>query len=263
MKNNQQLLDQTKPVNNSQPESSLPIAQVSTPQLAPKKEAPYFLIGLIILLLGIAGVFAYKYYEVKQQLNGQEQTQSLPQLVVESSPSPTLTILPTLIPQSDQTLKSDTPSAITSASLASMVGWKNSEISNLSVKIPTQANIREGLCTLDYEECYLLENHDDSLLSPPHISIWVKAYNGGSRRLEADLEASDYTFDEIMFGDNKSLVGSYNCQTEDCISLKEIILVVGDKLIHITDGSYRGDNNSTVKESTITNAIIASLDINQ
>jgi len=69
----------------TQPENTPP---TQTPP--PKTKKPYLLISLVVLLLGATGTFAYKYYQVKQQLDNQQSTPlPSPQLVV-SSPSPVI-----------------------------------------------------------------------------------------------------------------------------------------------------------------------------
>jgi len=252
MKNEQSVQNQSSQVKSTPPlnqEAQLPI---------PNKNKPWPLILLIVLLLGSLIALAYKYNEVKQQLDSQRLIPTPSPQTIVSSPSPASS--PT--PENEQPTSTDTNTNIktTSATLVSTKGWTDTSVGNLNLKIPPQASIEKGTCALDYEECYLLKNHDENLLSPPHISIQIKAYGGGSRRQEADLEASNYDFKEVAFGSNKALVGFYNCPIDNCTSLREILLVVGNKLIHITDGDYKNTaNNSVVKESSITNAIVSSL----
>lgn len=67
-----------------QPITPSPITQTPTP----KKKIPWLLISFVVLLLGATGAFAYKYYELKQELDNQSPISlPSPQLVV-TSPSP-------------------------------------------------------------------------------------------------------------------------------------------------------------------------------
>lgn len=146
------------------------------------------------------------------------------------------------------------------AKLSNMDNWKNESIDQLYIKIPPMATISKGFCEEGYENCYLITKHDSSLLAPPHITVKIKPYKGGSRRQEAGLELplTDYTFKEKTFGATLGLEAINNCKISQCTSLREIIIVVGNKLIRITDGIYKSDSSARL-ESPITNTIIASI----
>jgi len=57
----------------------------------------WLLVVLVILLLGVTGVFAYKYYELKQQVKKQPAPSTLP-VVTTLSPTPILSPQPTIDP---------------------------------------------------------------------------------------------------------------------------------------------------------------------
>ena len=63
-----------------------------------KKYVNWLLIGLVILLLGGTGVFAFKYYELKQQIDNQQPTPSAQPTKVTITPSPTLSPSPITSP---------------------------------------------------------------------------------------------------------------------------------------------------------------------
>lgn len=72
MKNSEPTLNQTSSIPTSQPEN-IPTSTLTPPQpLTSKTKKPYLLISLIVFLLGATGTFAYKYYQVKQQLDNQQ-----------------------------------------------------------------------------------------------------------------------------------------------------------------------------------------------
>lgn len=78
--------DGTTSTSNPQTVNTPLTTQVPTP-LTLKKKKPWLLITLVVLLLGTTGTFAYKYYQLKQQVDDQSTLLPSSQLVV-SSPSP-------------------------------------------------------------------------------------------------------------------------------------------------------------------------------
>ena len=149
---------------------------------------------------------------------------------------------------------------IKTADLVSTTGWENKSVEGLTLMLPQGATIREGVCTGSYEDCYIIEKHDSSLLAPPHITLKIKAYNGGSRREEASLELplSNYSFAEKMYGSNMAIDATNICSISSCTSLRAIILVVSNKLVFVQDGVYKSGSTTTL-ESPITNTIISTI----
>jgi len=212
------------------------------------KQKPWLIIGLValvVLFFGTTVFFAYQNFQFKNK-------QATPVLV---TPTPTPEVANTPSPTSQPTNEpAETPQLI-SVKLAPMDEWQDKTINNLKLKIPPQATLTKGVCHTEYEECYIIHNHETTPYNNSSLSLWVKTYQGGSRRQEADLTGSpsNYSFTEKTFGDNNALEAYFNCQIEECLSLREIILVVNDKLIHLVD--------DRVVESLITNSIVASIKV--
>jgi len=74
----------------SQPVDASPTTEALTSQqpTVSKKITNWLLVGLVVLLLGSTGVFAYKYYELKQQINNQQPIPSTPTTETQITPSP-------------------------------------------------------------------------------------------------------------------------------------------------------------------------------
>lgn len=210
----------------------------------------YSLVLLIIILsvafLFIAGVY---YLIAKQNIFvekdiKQRQTELNTDLLQSSVPS--------ALPQTNASIKV--------AELVSTEGWKSVSYPNISFEIPQQATIKEGICQENFEKCYLISGHDNALLSPPFISLYIKAYKGGSRRQEANLSGENIT--ETSFGTNKGLVAVNICKIDGCTQLRKIIFVVNNQLIVITDGLYKLSNplpngDTATLESLVTNSLIS------
>jgi hypothetical protein len=162
--------------------------------------------------------------------------------------------------------KEPTTSQAVKANLVSTSGWSDASLGSLSVKVPTQATVAKCYGTEDhgitYDECFSISGHDDNLLSPPFITVKTKNYSGGSRRQEAGLTQNpgQYTITEKDFGKNSGLEAFFNCEISECIALREIVLVVDNKLIFVTDGTYKLSDGTTSKESTVTNSIISTIE---
>ena len=91
-----------EPISHPQQTNTPPATEVPTPQklITSKPIASWLLVGLIVLLLGTTSVFAYKYYELKQQTDNQQPASSVPPAkVTTTSPSPA----PILSPANDPT----------------------------------------------------------------------------------------------------------------------------------------------------------------
>lgn len=161
----------------------------------------------------------------------------------------------------EQNIEESSITQSSNATLSPIDGWVEKNVGNLTVKLPPQATIKSSNCTdniVKYEECYLIENHDKTLLAPPHISILIKTYQGGSRRKEAGL-TDGFSIKEKIFGAHTGLDAILSCQISGCITLRHIVLVVDNKLIFVTDGIYKQSNSTTSLESSITNSIISSI----
>ena len=86
-----------EPISSPEQTNTPPATEVPIPQkpVATKPITSWLLVCLVILLFGTTGVFAYKYYELKQQINCQQPT---PSEVVIPTPSLTLSPSPTTSP---------------------------------------------------------------------------------------------------------------------------------------------------------------------
>jgi len=88
-------------VSNSEKPSSQSVIEVPTPQkpATSKPVTSWLLVILVILLLGTTGFFAYKYYELKQQVGNLQPASSVsPVKVTTTNPSLTLSPKPTTDP---------------------------------------------------------------------------------------------------------------------------------------------------------------------
>ncbi|MBI2330471.1 hypothetical protein HYU94_03695 [Candidatus Daviesbacteria bacterium] len=171
---------------------------------------------------------------------------------VVASQSPSSSILPQILPQASDSIKV--------AESVSTKGWKSVNYPNISFRVPQQTIVKEGVCHEDFEKCYLISGHDDTLLSPPFITLYTKAYKGGSRRQEANLTGEN-TITETSFGKNQGLVEVNICKIDNCTKLRKIIFVVNNQLIVITDGMYKlpkplPNGDTATLESLVTNTIV-------
>ena len=107
----------------------------------------------------------------------------------------------------------------------------------------------------------MISGHDDSLLSPPHITVKTKTYQGGSRRQEAGLTQNPgtYIYTEKIFGNNEGLEAVFNCEIGACTALRQIVLVVNNRLVFVTDGIYKQSDSTTSLESPITNTMVSTM----
>lgn len=220
--------------------------EVAPPVSGDSKKKPWLIIGLVALVViffGTTCFFAYRNYQLKNK-------QATPVLVA-PTPTPEITTTPSQTIQ--PTIEPTEAPPIISVELAPIDGWQDETINNLKLKIPPQATLTKGVCHTKYEECYIINNHEKTPYNNSSLSLWVKTYQGGSRRQEADLTGSltDYSFTEKIFGDNKVLETYFICEIEECLSLRNFLMVVDNKLIHLVD--------DRVTESLITNSIVASI----
>lgn len=145
------------------------------------------------------------------------------------------------------------------AELVSTTGWITKDLGSMTMKLPPSSDLKkQEVCSPDikYESCYLLSKHDPNHTSPP-VFIGIKQYNGGSRRQEAPLYPSgveNYSFTDKMFGKIEGLEAIFQCKISECTALRNIIFVVGNKLVYVTDGIYKDGK----LESPITDTIISS-----
>lgn len=84
---NQDIQSTPSKISQTNQESTPPVVK-EPQQNFPKKNKRWLLISLVILILGATGVFAFKYYKEKQQLDNQK-SNSLPSpLIVDNNPTP-------------------------------------------------------------------------------------------------------------------------------------------------------------------------------
>lgn len=218
---------------------------VMTPE---KPKTNYLMIGGVILacfiIIGFGG-----YYLMKQSSNPQEFTNNEQK-----------TNLPTLPTTAQQTKETPPTSVKEKASLVSTEGWRTENIDNLSFKLPSSAIFTKASCYNSYEYCYAITKHDENLLSP-QVSIFVKTYQGGSRRQEAELDPNtldQYSFKERLYGSVDGLDALFTCKINECMAFRNIVFVVDGNLVKVIDGVYKQGNSSTALESVVTNTIISS-----
>jgi hypothetical protein len=130
METNQSNQPQTPTTSNSDTINTPSFTQTPVQPPSLKKKTPWLLASIIIVLLSATGVLGYKYYELKQQLNNQQENPTplpSPQLVV-SSPSPIVSPATEVDPTA---------------------GWKTYTSQNMSItfKYPANLAIRDDLKT--------------------------------------------------------------------------------------------------------------------
>ncbi len=77
-------------------------AAVSQKSTAHKLTTIWLLVILVVLLLGTTGIFAYKYYEIKQQVDNRETISSAtPAKNVTVDPTPVASMAPTVVPDTE------------------------------------------------------------------------------------------------------------------------------------------------------------------
>lgn len=224
-----------------------------------QKHAPIglvFILALIVVIETGLLIGGYIYYGALHTLSDEREEAII---VHKSEP----TAIPTIsIPTSSI---EPTTTQVTKAKLVSTNGWKNSSLGSLLFMVPAQATVTKSNCidepNIVYEECYLISGFDDNLLSPPQITIKTKRYQGGSRREEAGLTKNPgtYTYSEKAFSNNNGLEAVVNCKINDCTALRQIILVVKNRLIFVTDGIYKQGDGTTSLESPIANTILSTI----
>lgn len=235
------------------------VGQNPVNQPAPTPEKPkvnYVVIGVIVLvcfiIFGFGGYFLGKLSNNPPIATQSDNTLPLPTSQT-STPTTSQNVTPTTSPI-------DTSSSKDKATLVLMEGWRTENINNLSLKLPLSTIFTKVSCYNSYEYCYTITKHDENHLSPP-VSIFVKTYQGGSRRQEAELDPNtleQYSFKERLYGNIEGLDALFICKIKECIAFRNIIFVVNGKLVKVMDGVYKQGNNSTTLESAVTNTIISS-----
>lgn len=179
--------------------------------------------------------------------------------------------------QTGSTEKPANTSNIRSAPLVSTDGWKTVTMGDLTFKIPPLATL-ESHKTVGNEKCepplfcFEVKNHDANLIGGK-VSFFVKPYKGRSRRVEAqeDPDRSGmlpgvYEYADEKYGTISALNAQFKCQINECMSFRNVLFVVKDNLVVITDGIYKVGEETNVdgqktinakKESSITDTIIS------
>jgi len=231
---------------NTQPDGqnplNVPIVTVEKPKIN------YLKVGGIILAGFV--VFGFGGYFLGRQSLGSEKYTSNPENQTN----------PTLAPEANFPTLSPTAAVKEKAPLVSTEGWRTENIDNLSLKLPTSTIFTKVNCYNSYEYCYTITKHDENHLSPP-VSIFVKSYQGGSRRQEAELDPNvldQYAYEERLYDSIDGLDALFMCKIKECTAFRNIIFVVDGKLVKVVDGVYKGGSGSTTLESAITNTIISS-----
>lgn len=155
-----------------------PGIQKTSSQPTPKKKTLWLVIILAFLLLGTTGIFAYKYYELKQQIASQQSAPSPSPKPVTSSPLGTLPPEPL---RKDQ----ESPQSPTSPPIS------GADLSEIEYTLPDgwNATIRSG--------------KDDLFLSPKEeggfLAIKVYSYDGKIGRREYYCQVAGFCIDEVTY----------------------------------------------------------------
>lgn len=168
---------------NTQPENTSPTTQ--TPLPTPKTKKPWLLISLAVLLLGVTGTFAFKYYQAKQQLDKERATLTPSQQLIINDPSPTTN---------------------------SVKEWEMYSKDNYSFRYP------QGLFPIKYAPPLELGVH--FFLSEAEAKEAFNCFVNKKGTIQSPCGSSQIfqvLFDKFQSSSDKSLLNQYNTSTENSL----------------------------------------------
>lgn len=222
--------------------------------VASKKFISWLLVGLVILLLGTTGFFAYKYFQLKQQFD--EAQLVTPKIT--TSPVPAIvseTGIPTETPQPSP----EETVALEKIETLSTADWKIVSNNGASFKIPSGASCNnESQCS---NVSYTWDYEGHAITS--HIYIRVSDYTGGSRReqfLASHTEVANCKplYKEAMFGSVKALqiaIDGGFCQG----SSGGVVAVISNKLVIFDGGLTYNPDTKAIHRWDIRDTVISTL----
>ncbi|OGM22950.1 hypothetical protein A2961_00360 [Candidatus Woesebacteria bacterium RIFCSPLOWO2_01_FULL_39_21] len=236
MQTNELTSDSNQQTSSLQPTNTPPVAETSTSQQPTnnKKLTKWLVIGLVALLTGTTGVFAYKYYELKQRFSKVQITQ--PETPSSSTPqasqSPTTVSTPTPKPTKTTSLSYNLPS-----------GWETFQDAERQFEIgydpkvffePSPYPSRIGL---NSKKCCF------------NFSIRIEPYDAGSphKFIDTNTQGIEYlpdTYEKNYIINGKSGLVIYNVEYSSTI-IVGMLDIDGTRAFLI---SSTGGNDSSIEE---------------